>query len=112
MLAEDTICNAIQDLRDQLIKARDTGANSELKFELDDIELELQLVASKSGQAGAKLGWGILSAEAGAHISSERTHRLTLKLKLPPNAAGGKFQISGDTRSPLGLGASICVDAG
>ena len=95
-----SLSDAIRDLRNELIEARNAGDGKSLKFEIEDIELELQMVSTIKGKGGAKIGWGILGAEAGIEDSSARTHRLKFKMKLAPDETGNKPFISGTGKAP------------
>ncbi|MCB1826561.1 MAG: hypothetical protein KDJ54_19075 [Candidatus Competibacteraceae bacterium] len=73
-------------LRKELSAAQSEGAGSDLKFRIEDIEIELQ-IATTSKVAG-KTGIKILvcwDAEASAGIDKANTQKLKLKLK-PVNA--------------------------
>lgn len=69
-------------LRKELSTAQSEGAESELKFQIEDIEIELQ-VATTSKMTG-KTGIKILvcwDAEASAGIDKANTQKLKLRLK-------------------------------
>jgi hypothetical protein len=69
-------------LRDELIKAQDAGDGSNLRFLIDDIEVELQVVVTGEGEA--KVGFKVLpfGAEAKVKGSDATTQKLHLKLKI------------------------------
>ena len=76
-------------LRKELLKAQGEGQDSELKFLIEDIEIELQVATTSkvAGKAGIKIlvCW---DAEASAGIDKANTQKLKLKLK-PVNAGDG-----------------------
>jgi len=86
----------LSQLRRELSIAQREGAGSDLKFQIEDIEIELQ-VATTSKVAG-KTGIKILvcwDAEASAGIDKTNTQKLKLKLK-PVNAGdGSSFKAGG-----------------
>jgi hypothetical protein len=74
-----------------------------LRFELDTVELELQIALSTSGSAEAKAGlWSVLTAGASAEHSRGSVHKLTLKLS-PKHAdpARGLTVLIGDDLDAL-----------
>ena len=66
----------IGQLRKELLIARDEIQGSDLKFRVDDIEIELQIVTSKGANGGIKF-----FVEAGGNVSQAQTQKLKLKLK-------------------------------
>ena len=72
------LAEAIAALRADLEEAISEGTGKNVQFALGDIELTLQLVATK--HAGGKVGWSVLGVDAG--VENERTH--TVKLSLTP----------------------------
>ncbi len=73
-------------LREELLKARDNIEGSDLKFRVDDIEIELQIVTSKGTSGGIKF-----FVEAGGNVSQAKTQKLKLKLK--PVGPNGEHEI-------------------
>lgn len=77
------------ELRKELSIAQSKGAGSDLKFQIEDIEIELQVATTSkvAGKAGIKIlvCW---DAEASAGIDKANTQKLKLKLK-PVNAGDG-----------------------
>jgi len=69
-------------LREELSIAQSEGAGSDLKFRIEDIEIELQVATTRkvTGKAGIKIlvCW---DAEASAGIDKANTQKLKLKLK-------------------------------
>ncbi|MBR9910023.1 MAG: hypothetical protein GYB33_06670 [Gammaproteobacteria bacterium] len=89
------LAEAIQNLREQLSEAVKASANSELRFNLGPIEMELQVVASR--EAGAKGGVKWLLFEAGADAKLGATQTQTLKLVLQPvNTQGQPIQVNAE----------------
>ena len=70
------LADVIEGLREELSAAIDQGADQQLQFALDPIELTLQTVVSKEG--GGKVGWKVL--EVGGTAKSADTQTLTLRL--------------------------------
>lgn len=91
------LSDLIVELRRELLDAQRRGQQEGLKFLVEDVELELQLAASDSTEAGAGVKFWILSGEAKGKVSSQSLQKVTLKLK-PLNRAvdGGAFEVGGE----------------
>jgi hypothetical protein len=81
------LADAIAALRADLESAIREGQGKDVQFGLGEIELTLQLVATKHG--GGKIGWSVLGVDAGAE--NERTHVVKLTLKPLKRAADGQY---------------------
>ena len=68
-------------LREELLKARGQSEDSELKFQVEDIEIELQIVTTKTGGVKSGVKFWVVNAEANANASQAKTQKLKLKLK-------------------------------
>jgi hypothetical protein len=75
------LADAIRDLRAELLKAVAEGRNSDLRFGLGPIELELQVVASAKVGAKGGVDWWIFKAETSGDASQHHTHKLKLTLQ-------------------------------
>lgn len=71
------LAEAVAALRAGLEAALAEGRGKDVKFDLGDVELMLQLVADK--HAGGKIGWSVLGVDAGG--KSERTHVVKMVLR-------------------------------
>jgi Trypsin-co-occurring domain 2 len=98
------LANAIAALRADLESGISEGRGKDVQFGLGDIELTLQLVATK--HAGGKIGWSVLGVDAGGQ--SERTHAVKLTLKPLRRAADGTYRtdfvIADQTADDPGIG--------
>ena len=80
-MTEIPLAKAIAELRSELQQAILAGAGEPLRFELDSIDLELQVTMSARGSAEAKVGfWSVLTAGTSAEYTRGSVHKLTLKL--------------------------------
>lgn len=85
-------------LRKELMDAQKKGAAQDLKFKVEDVELEVQFTTTNDldGKVGVKF-W-VYNAEAGGKTSDQTVHRL--RLKLIPQLSGGDLKISDTDRKP------------
>lgn len=68
-------------LRKELQAAKLQGAGSDLKFQIEDIEIELQIGTTKGGKGGGGVKFWVYNAEAEVNASQAKTQKLKLKLK-------------------------------
>lgn len=68
-------------LREELLTARAKSEGSELKFQIEDIEIELQIGTTKGGTGGGGVKFWVYNAEAEVNVSQAKTQKLKLKLK-------------------------------
>jgi hypothetical protein len=74
------LAGAIASLRADLESAITEGHGKDVQFALGDVELTLQLVATKHG--GGKVGWSVLGVDAGAQQERAHTVKLTLRPRM------------------------------
>ncbi|MEU7697166.1 MULTISPECIES: trypco2 family protein [unclassified Streptomyces] len=90
---------AIEELRQELYRAQDLGADQQFAFGIEEAELELQLELRSSGNGDGKLSFGVAAVGVGGEHSTVRTHRLTLKLSVRDRARGGSSLEISDAES-------------
>jgi hypothetical protein len=96
-MAEVPLADAITNLRSELQKAIAAGDGEQLRFELDEVVLELNVSFATSGHADAKVGlWTVLTTGVSADHSRGSTHRLTLTLSPRLASAPGQKVSVGD----------------
>ncbi|WP_413207853.1 trypco2 family protein [Rhodospirillum sp. A1_3_36] len=83
-------------LRADLEAAKESGIGKSVKFEIEHVDLDLQVVASASGKAGAGVKLSVVGFEFGGDVSSVKTQRLQMRLKLAPGPDGDRNEISQD----------------
>ncbi|MFE0759599.1 trypco2 family protein [Streptomyces smyrnaeus] len=88
-MATTGLAAAIEELRQELYKAQDQGAQQQFAFQIEEAELELLLELRDEGKGDGKLQFGVATVSAGGSHSSTRTHKLTLKLQVTDRARGG-----------------------
>lgn len=87
-------------LREELLKARGQSEGSELKFQVGDIEIELQVVTTKGGKGGGGVKFWVYNAEA--EVNASRANTQTLKLKLKPRVGSNKEPLEVSDEDDLG----------
>jgi hypothetical protein len=96
------IAEAIQGLRQELHEAMQEGEANELRFELNNIDLEFNAVVTREAESKVKvsfklLGWGA-DGGAGAKIGDQSTQKIKLSLSpiraTAPGQPGKKLQIT------------------
>lgn len=89
----------ILQLRRELLDAQRQGEREDLKFRIEEIEVELQITATKEkgGTGGVKF-W-VFDAELQGKLAHEAVQ--TLRLKLKPRGSSGDLEISDKDRRPV-----------
>lgn len=86
-------------LRKELGAAQQEGDGKDIKFAIDDIELELQLTVTEEvgGEAGVKF-W-VVNAETSGKVTSQSIQKIKLNLKpesLKPEPKGHPLKVDDD----------------
>lgn len=84
----------IENLRSELSEAQEAGRNSSLRFEVEDVELELSVVVGREAGGSGKVKFWVVEVGAEAGVSSTTAQRMTLRLR-PTSADGSTPLISG-----------------
>ena len=71
----------IANLRTQLQEAIKAGKEEDLRFAVQDIEIELQCIAKKEGTGKTAVKFWVINGEAGATVGSEKVQTVKLNLK-------------------------------
>ncbi len=80
------LAELIGDLRKELIKAQRKGSDDEIRFLLDEVEVEVKVTSAKKATGEAGVEFWVVNTKAEGEISRESVQTLKLKLK-PQNAA-------------------------
>ncbi|MFE9634548.1 trypco2 family protein [Streptomyces sp. NPDC006463] len=86
------LADAVDLLRRQVVEAQRRGAGSAVRFEIDTIDVELELELSRTRGGVGELRFGVIGANGKAERSSRRTHRVSLTLK-PRTRDGGDVEV-------------------
>ena len=75
------LAELIQQLRQELDRARRASAAEELKFELGPIDLETVVALEREGGAGGRIRFWVADLGADARAASTKTQRIKLTLR-------------------------------
>ena len=76
-----SLAEMIVKLRKDIRQAEQQAAQEDLRFQVEDIELEVQVTTAKEGEGKAGVNFWVYTAEAGGSISRETAHTVRLRLK-------------------------------
>jgi hypothetical protein len=75
------LAKAIQDLRDELLRAVSEGKNKDLRFKLKPVELELSVGMTAKGGANAGVKFWVVELGARGDLERAQTHKIKLTLE-------------------------------
>lgn len=82
----------IQDLRSELMEAKDAGKGEALQFLVEDVEIEVEVLASKKAGGGGKVDFWVYTAELAGELANASKQKLKLRLK--PLTPEGDLKVS------------------
>ncbi|MEV8104586.1 trypco2 family protein [Streptomyces sp. NPDC088135] len=89
-----SLTEALRELREELYAAQSAGANQQLRFEIEQAELTLEVEFRRDGNGKVKVDVGALGTkfggEAGGGLGTTRRQTLTLTLQVRDEALGGE----------------------
>jgi Trypsin-co-occurring domain 2 len=88
-----SLSDAIESVRSELAEAQRKGEQADLKFEVGEIELELEIAAELGASAGAEAKWFLVTAKTDAQYKESKKQKITIKLK-PIGANGKSVEVS------------------
>jgi Trypsin-co-occurring domain 2 len=88
-----SLSDAIESIRSELAVAQRKGEQADLKFEVGEIELELEIAAELGASAGAEAKWFVVTAKTDAQYKESKKQKITIKLK-PIGANGKSIEVS------------------
>ncbi len=71
----------IKGLRSELVKAQQEGEGEEIRFTIEDVELEVQVTAEQQKGAGVSAKFYVLTSKVDGSKKDTVTQKLKLKLK-------------------------------
>ncbi|MFM8442233.1 MAG: trypco2 family protein [Methylococcus sp.] len=87
-MSQDTrirLSDLIDNLRKELIVAQRKGEGADLKFGVEEVELEVEVTSTKKGAAEAGVEFWVVTSKVEGEISNEIVHTIKLKLKPTTN---------------------------
>lgn len=87
------LSDAIENLREELRLAQKKGKNQSLQFDLQSIELELEVIAEGESGVSGKVNWYIFGGGVDSKVKDASKHKLKLILKAV-DASGQPIQVS------------------
>jgi hypothetical protein len=88
-----SLSDAIESIRSELAAAQRRGEQADLKFEVGEIELELEIAAEVGASAGAEAKWFVVTGKTDAQYKESKKQKITIKLK-PIGANGKSIEVS------------------
>ena len=87
------LSDAIENLREELKLAQEKGKNQNLQFDLQSIELELEVIAEDESKVSGKINWYIFGGGVDSKEKDASKHKLKLTLKAV-DAKGQPIRVS------------------
>lgn len=88
------LADCLVQLRNDLSVVAAEGEGGDLKFAIQEVDLEFTLVASTKDKADAGVKWYVLSAGVGTELSDVVTQKLTMKLHVVNKVTGERAKVS------------------
>jgi hypothetical protein len=99
------LAQMIQSLRMELTKAQMAGTGEEIRFTVEDVELELEIVAKEAIEGGIAAKFYVLTSHYKAGKDDAVTQKIKLKLK--PNAEQIDSSTGKKKSSPLKISGKV-----
>ncbi|MFF8604091.1 trypco2 family protein [Streptomyces sp. NPDC015232] len=94
MDARISLSEALQELRRELYSAQDAGAGQQLRFEVEQAQLTMEVEFRRDGKGGVKVEVGLpgakVNGDVGGGLGSISRQTLTLTLQVHDEALGGE----------------------
>lgn len=93
------LSDAIENLREELKRSKNNGQNQDLKFNVNSVEIELEVVAEEEAGSSAKVNWYIFGGSTSSKDKEVSKHKLKINLQVTefnPNTNSQEcLQVSG-----------------
>jgi len=87
------LADAVQNLRRELISAVEAGKDEPLRFDLEEVKLELNVVLASEARGDAGVKFYVFNVGASGSDRTSETQKITLTLK-PATQSGGNVKLS------------------
>lgn len=91
------LAEMIQTLRRELSASMAAARNEQLRFRVDDVDLELQVTVTREGEGGGRVRFWVIELDGGAKVSRSDVHTFRLTLK-PVTSNGAPEAVVGPIR--------------
>jgi DsbC/DsbD-like thiol-disulfide interchange protein len=88
-----SLSEAIESIRSELAAAQRQGERADLKFEVGEVELELEIVTELAATAGAEAKWFVVTGKTDAQYKESKKQKIKIKLK-PIGVDGKSVEVS------------------
>ena len=95
------LAEAIRAVRNELLDAMREGSAADLRFGVSGIDLEFEVEASRSGEAGAGVKFWVVNAGVKGSVAAGSTQRVKLSL-VPVTATGGEVKVTSFVTGEIG----------
>jgi hypothetical protein len=95
------LAKMLAQLRAELLDAQEEGKGKDLRFLVDDIEIELQIATTQEDTGGIGIKFWVVNANANLKDAEVKTQKVKLKLSAVDGAGNRAVKIaSADTQRP------------
>lgn len=94
------LSEALETLRAELERSSNKGKDAALQVVVQDVKLELSLVAAREANGGAAIKWFVLSADASASLSDVKTQKVTLTVQVIDKNTNEIARVEGQAGPP------------
>lgn len=103
-MEEMELVEAVQTIRDELLRAAASGSESDVAFEVGPIQLEFSVELRRDARVRGGIKAFVVSADVDAGKSRSRTHKVSLTLTPRATATGDPLLIAAEGEGdPAGL---------
>ena len=92
------LADVIKALRQELIRAQQEGEDKDIRFNVNNVEVELETVVTK--EADAKLGMKFWVVDVNAGGKYQNASKQKIKLSLKPTYKGGNLEVGKTVNNP------------
>lgn len=97
-MADVGLFEAVSAVRDELDRIRREGAEKDIRFGVDAVEIEFEVAVTRKGGADGKVKVWVI--EAGANASTEKAAKHRVSVTLAPSTKDGRLEIGDRLPSP------------
>ena len=84
----------IENLRNDLLVSKKLGEGRELRFDVEEAEIEVQFTARRDVEGKGMVKFYVIEAGGGANVGQETVQKIRLKLK-PKDPSGATTRLTG-----------------